>query len=53
MDRSKTIDPTLKTQAKGQNNRSRALKWGIAHLGSSNTFEDMIKMKECHFSEFS
>ena len=23
---SKTIDPTFKTQAKGQNNRSRALK---------------------------
>ena len=28
----KMIYPRVKSQARGQNNRSRALKWGIVHL---------------------
>ena len=47
------IDPRIKSQAKGQNNRSRALKWGIAHLCNLNGFGDMIKNKICNFLEFS
>ena len=47
---SKTVNPRVKAQARGQNNRSRALKWGIVHFCSSNTFEDMIMNKKCHFS---
>ena len=34
------IDPRVITQARGQNNRSRALKWGIVHLSNSITFRD-------------
>ena len=37
--------PRVKAQASGQNNGSRALKWGIVCLYSSNTFEVMIKTK--------
>ena len=40
---SKTIAPRVKSQARGQNNWSRALKWGIVHLCSSNTFGDTTK----------
>ena len=47
------IAPTVKTQAKGQNNLSRALKWGIVHLCSSNRIGDMIRNKKCNFLEFS
>ena len=39
--------------ARGQEKRSIAFKWGIVRFCSSNTFEDMIKNKKCHFSKFS
>ena len=39
----KVIAPTVKTQAGGQNNLSRALKWGIVCLCSFNSFEVTIK----------
>ena len=44
------IDHRVKSQAKGQNSWSRALKWGIVHLCNLSGFEDMIKDKICHFS---
>ena len=47
------IDPRVITQARGQNNGSRALKWGIVHLCNLNGFGDMIKNKICNFLEFS
>ena len=34
------IDPRVKSQARGQNNGSRALKWGIVHLCGSITLRD-------------
>ena len=34
----KMIDPRVKNQARGQNNRSRALKWGIVDLCRLNDF---------------
>ena len=34
------IDPRVITQARGQKNMSKALKWGIVHLCASNTFGD-------------
>ena len=34
---------TANSQARGQNNGSRALKWGIVHLCSSNAFGDTTK----------
>ena len=40
------IDPRVKSQARGQNNRSRALKWGIVHLCSSITFRDTTSFIE-------
>ena len=40
---SKMVTPRVKAQARGQNNRSRALKWGIAYFCSSNTFGDTTK----------
>ena len=43
------IGSRLKTQARGQNKRSIALRLGIVCFDSSNTFEDMIK-KKCHYS---
>ena len=49
----KMIDPRVKSQARGQNNGSRALKWGIVHLCNLNGFRDMIKNKICNFIEFS
>ena len=42
---SKMVTPRVKAQASGQNSGSRALKWGIVCLYSSNTFEVMIKTK--------
>ena len=39
----KVIAPTVKTQAKGQNNLSIALKWGIVCLCSFNIFEVTMK----------
>ena len=43
---SKTISPRVKIQAKPQNDRSIALKLGIVHLCTSNTFGDTIKKYE-------
>ena len=45
------INPRVKSQARGQNNRSIALKWGIAHLCNSNGFWDMIKNKMYPFNK--
>ena len=45
--------PKVKSQARGQNNRSRALKWGIVHHFKLNGSEDMNKNKICNFLEFS
>ena len=38
------MTPRAKIQAKGQNNWSRALKWGIVPLCSLNTFGDTTKL---------
>ena len=46
----KIIDPRVKSQARGQNNRLRALKWGIVQFCNSNGFPDMIKNKIWHFA---
>ena len=40
------IDPRVKTQARGQNNGSRALKLGILGLCSSITFRDTTRFME-------
>ena len=37
------IDPKVMTQARGQNNGSKALEWGIEHLCTSHTFGDTTK----------
>ena len=37
------IGPRVENQARGQNNRSKALKWGIVHICSLNTFGDTTK----------
>ena len=42
----KMIDPRVKSQARGQNNGSRALKWGIVHLCSLITFRDRTSFLE-------
>ena len=44
------IAPTVKTQAKGQNNLSRALKWGISCLYSNNRFGEIASMKNPIFT---
>ena len=55
----KRIELRVKSQFRGQNIRSRALKWGIVHLCNLNGFGDMIKdkiynfLKFLHFSQFS
>ena len=52
---SKTIAPRVKSQAKGQNNWSRALKWDIVCLCSSSTFWDttvFMKMWVFRFLRF-
>ena len=36
----KTADSRVKSQARGQNNESRALKWGLVYLCSLLTFRD-------------
>ena len=41
----KVINLRVKSQARGQNNRSIALKWGIVHLCNLNGLGDMIKNK--------
>ena len=43
------IDPRVKSQARSQNNRSRALKWGIVHYYNLRGFRDMIKNKKYVF----
>ena len=51
----KTIAPRAKSQAWGQNNWSRALKWGIVRLCSSSTFWDttvFMKMWVFQFLRF-
>ena len=40
------------TQARGQNNRSKALKWGIVNLCTSNTFGDVTKYMKIWVSIF-
>ena len=40
---STVITPRVKNQDRGQNDWSRALKWGIVHLCSSNNFGDTTK----------
>ena len=47
------IDPRVKSQARGQNNRFRALKWGIVHHYNLKGSGDMTKNKLCDFLEFS
>ena len=37
------VNDRVKNQARGQNYWSRALKWGITHFYSSNTFGDKTK----------
>ena len=49
----KMIDLRVKSQARGQNNGSRALKWDIVQLCKWNGFRDMIKNKICNVLEFS
>ena len=46
------IDPRVKSQARGQNNRFRALKWGIVHNCNLNGSGDMTKNKICNIFEF-
>ena len=46
----KVINLRVKSQARGQNNRSIALKWGIVHLCNSRGLGDMTKKKKHHFS---
>ena len=42
----KLVDPTVKPQAKGQNYFSIALKWGIVHFDTLNTFGDTMKFRK-------
>ena len=49
---SKTIAPRVKSQARGQNNWSRALKWGIAHFCNPNMIRGVNKNKRCLFLNF-
>ena len=49
----KIIDPRVKSQAKGQNNRSRALKCGIVHHCNLNGSKYMTRNKIWDFLEFS
>ena len=43
---SKNKAPRVKSQARGQNNRSRAFKWGIVHLCSSITLREATSFIE-------
>ena len=49
----KLAAPRVKTKAKCQNNKSRALKWGIVRLCTSNITGDMIKNIKVLIFEFS
>ena len=46
------IDPIVMTQANGQNNRSKGLKWGIIHLCNSNNFGDTIRFMKIWVFQF-
>ena len=46
------IDPIVMTQANGQNNRSKGLKWGIIHLCNSNNFGDRTKYMKIWVYQF-
>ena len=46
------IDRRVRTQARGQNNRSKALKWGIVHLCTSNDFGDTTKCMKIWVFQF-
>ena len=46
LNNSKMVDPTVKPQAKGQNYFSIALKWGIVHFDTLNTFGDTMKFRK-------
>ena len=46
------IDPRVKSQARGQNNRCRALKRDIVRHCDLNGSRDMTKNKICNFLEF-
>ena len=48
----KMINSRIKSQGRGQNNMSRALKWGIVHLCSSNTFRDTTKFMKIWVFQF-
>ena len=48
----KIIDPSVKSHARGQNNRSRALKWGTVCLGNSEIIRDTIRNKKYNFFKF-
>ena len=48
----KMIDPRVKSRARGQNNRCRALKQGIVRHCDLNGSRDMTKNKICNFLEF-
>ena len=46
------VNPTVKPQAKGQNNFSIALKGGIVCLYKSSSIGGMIKNRKCQFFGF-
>ena len=46
------IDPRVKHQARGQNDRSRALKRGILHHCNLDGYGDVAKNKICNFLKF-
>ena len=37
------IDPRVKSEARAENNKSRASKWGIVTLCRSTTFKDTVE----------
>ena len=49
---SQMTTPSVKAQARGQNNRSRALKWGIVCLYSSSSFGDTTKYMKIWVLQF-
>ena len=49
---SNKIAHRVKTQARSQNNRSRALKWGIVCLYSSSSFGDTTKYMKIWVLQF-
>ena len=47
LNKAKLVNPTVKSQAKGQNYFSTALKRGIVCLFKSSSIENMIKNRKC------